>query len=235
MIMKIKEVFNSTKEEIENKMFNIFIAFCLGNKFFLKGNLINEENIKDYLKLALKDTKEKVILLIADKIQATNYNVRNNNTKSYNYRRVFRDGKKIKEQLENFVDKYFSDKKERIKIIQWEEYENQDLFCKETTRIIYKKFNEDKIFREEVFKRVKETMTDRYFTDKQYWEMCNYILDEFSVVYSGLVFEKMYYGLFFYPKMDSIAYFIEDVKKGKLFPELTKKLPKEKVALAIVN
>ena len=70
-IMKIKKIFNTTKKEIESKKFNIFIGISLGNKWFTK------ENLQEYLNWALENTKEKVLILIADKIHIINYNVRN--------------------------------------------------------------------------------------------------------------------------------------------------------------
>jgi len=236
--MEIKEIFNTTKREIESKKFNIFIAICLKNKFFLNGNSINEENLKFYLNLALKNTKEKVLFLIADKIQVTNYNARchdNEQARRYNSRRVLRDGDQIKENLREFAKKLPKEIQDKIDILQWEEYENTDSFCKKTTNLVYKEFGGNLEFREHVFNVIKKTMTDRPFTDKQYWEMCNYLLDEFSLVYSGLTFKEKYYGLFFYPQMDSTSHFIEDLKSKKIFSELAAKLPKEKVALAIVS
>ena len=99
----------------------------------------------------------------------------------------------------------------------------------------YDTYEKNPKFNKEVFNRTKTTMTDKPFTDEQYKELSKYILDEFSVVYSGISYQEDYYGLFFYPNMDETAYFFEDLKDGKIFPELNKNLPKEKVALAIIN
>ena len=76
--MGIQQLFNTTKKDIESKKYNIFIPICLGNKFFTK------KNTKKYLLWAIDHTKDKVLVLIADKIQAINYDVRNNNTEEYN-------------------------------------------------------------------------------------------------------------------------------------------------------
>ena len=233
--MKIKEIYSSNIQEIKSKKFNVFIALCLGNQFFLDKTSINKKNIKKYLNLALKHTKEKVIFLIADKIQITNYNVRNNNTRSYNVRRIAREGEKIKENLSNFIKKNYKRKLNKIDIIQWEDYEKEDPLYESTTKLIYEQFNKNSIFKGEVFNRIKGTMIDRPFTKEQYWEMCNYLLDEFSTVYSGIQYKKVDYGIFFYPKMDSTAMFIDEIRTGKLFPEIREKLPKRLGAMAIVN
>ncbi len=234
-MVEIKELFSITKEELESKKYNIFIAICLGNKFFLNKDSINEKNIKEYLDFALKYSKDKVMFLIADKIQATNYNVRNHDTSSYNERRVLREGIKIKEQLSKLVNSLPKEIQEKVDILSWEEYEEKDLLFKETTKIVYEEFRNNQKFKNQVLEAIKTTMTDREFREEQYWTMCNYLLDEFSLVYSGIIFKEIDYRLFFYPTMDSTSHFIEDLKQGKIFPELTKKLPKEIVSLAIVN
>lgn len=61
--MKIREYIGTTSEEVESRKHNIFIAICLGNKFFLNGNVINEENMTEYLDWALKNTKDKGLSL----------------------------------------------------------------------------------------------------------------------------------------------------------------------------
>ena len=125
--MEVREYIGTTSEEVESKKHNIFIAICLGNKFFLNGNLINEENITKYLSWALKNTKDKVLILVADKVQATNYNVRNkHHSKQANLRRVLRDGAEIKLNLEKLIEKFPKDEQNKIKIIRWEEYEKKD-------------------------------------------------------------------------------------------------------------
>ncbi len=227
--MEIKEYFSTTKEKVEAKEHNIFVAICLGNKFFTK------ENIREYLKWALKYTKDKVLLFVADKIQVTNYNVRNNSSKGYNLRRVLRDGAKIKFMLKELVAELPKNKQDKIKVIQWEEYEKSDKFYNKVHRLVYKEFRENKKFKNEILKVVKTSVVDREFSEEEYLEFCNYVLDEFSLVYSGTLYDGDHYGMFFYPNMDSVAYFFEELKKENIFPELIKKLPKEKVALVILN
>lgn len=234
--MEVREYVGTTSEEVESKKHNIFIAICLGNKFFLNGNLINEENITKYLSWALKNTKDKVLILVADKVQATNYNVRNKkHSKQANLRRVLRDGAEIKLNLEKLIEKFPKDEQNKIKIIRWEEYEKQDPYYKKTTNLVYEEFENNKKFKNAVFNVIKTTITDRKFTEEKYWALCNYILDEFYLLYSGIKYEGDYYGLLIYPFMDSTGYFIEDIKKRIKFSELADKLPEDKCTYAIMN
>lgn len=75
--MDIK-VFNSTKEKIEEREDNIFIGISLG---VLKP--LTKELAKDYIDWALRNTKEKVVILIADEIAKFNYKI----FSSYNERK----------------------------------------------------------------------------------------------------------------------------------------------------
>ncbi len=226
--MELKNYFNTTKENVKAKKHNIIIPLCLGNRFFMERDFsINEENISQYLTFALENTKDKVLLLIADKIQVTNYDVRTHNSKKYNRKKVLRDGIKVKNKLENFVG--------NVPIIQWEDYEQKDPFCDSTTNLLYNEFKNNTKFRNEVLNTVKTSVTDRKFSEDDYLTLCNYILDEFSLAYSGTVYNGVHYDLYIYPFVDSTVRLIDKIQKAEIFPELNQKLPKEKMALAILN
>ncbi len=72
--MEIKTYLNCTEQEIQSKKFNIFVGISLGNKYFTK------DNIKKYVLWALENTKDDVLVLIADKNHAINYEVFNDYT-----------------------------------------------------------------------------------------------------------------------------------------------------------
>lgn len=235
--MKIREYVNTTSEEVMSKKHNIFIAICLGNKFFVKGNSINEKNVMAYLNWALDNTKDKVLILIVDKIQVTNYNVRNKRrSKQNDLERVLRDGAEIKLNLKKLIEKFSKDEQDKIKIIQWEEYEKEDPVYKKTTALVYKEFENNTEFRNTVLDTIKTTVTDRKFTEEKYMELCKYILDEFSLVYSGIEYDGDYYKFLIYPHTDSTVYFIADIIKQIRFPKLADKLPaKDRCAYIIMN
>lgn len=230
--MNIQEYFHISQEEIKEKKYNIIIPICLGNKFFSEKTVIND-NVRRYLEWALEHTKDKVLFVIVDKIQLTNYLIRHKNrSEKSGLKHVLTEGQKIKSNIEKLVSKSH-DKK--IEIIIWDEYEKQDNFCHNTTQLVYKEFESNKEFRTAVLSAVKTSVTDRPFSNEEYLKLCNYVLDEFSIVYSGTMYEKDYYGLYIYPETDSVVYLIENIKAGRLFSTLEEKLPNVKVALAILK
>jgi predicted acetyltransferase len=60
------KLFGINEEELNSKLFNIFIGISLGNKF------LNKEIAEKYLRFCLEKTKEKVLVLIADEIDCVN-------------------------------------------------------------------------------------------------------------------------------------------------------------------
>lgn len=233
--MNIEKIFNITKKDIEAKKLNIFVPICVGNKFFLDG-VTPTETISNYINWALQHTKEKIIILIVDKIQITNWIIRNSKI-SYeqNMRRLMRKGLQIKEKFQELLKKLPKEEQKKIEIIRWEDYCENDTFCNKTTKIIYKEFKNNKEFRKNVLESVKASITDRTFDEESYVTLCNYVLDEFSLVYHGAELKGIHYNLYVYPYTDEVLEFIEKIKKGQQFPELSKKLNNKKTAVILLN
>jgi len=232
--MRIEKTSN-VKEGAKAKKYNIFVPICVGNKFFL-NDATPTETISNYINWALKHTKEKIIVLIVDKIQITNWIVRNSNV-SYeqNMRRLMKKGLQIKEKFRELVEKLSEEDQKKVKILRWEDYCKNDSFCKKTTEIVYKEFKNNGRFREKVLESVKASITDRSFDKGSYLTLCNYVLDEFALAYHGVEFEGIYYGLFIYPYSDEVSELIGDIQKGTLFPELSKKLNRKKTEVFFLN
>ena len=233
--MLIKKIFNTSLKDIEEKRFNILIPICVGNKFFLNG-VDPTENVLKYINWALNNTKDRVLILIADKIQISNWVVKNSNvSKEMNMRRLMRRGEKIKENILEIKNKLSDHLKSKITMLRWEDYFEKDLYCKTTTNIIYEEFKTNKDFKQSVFESVKNSITDKEFTEEEYLTLCNYVLDEFSVVYHGVKIEKEYYGLYAYPETDEVLELIESIKKGNNFKKLEENLPKQKISVVLIK
>ncbi|MCF7820542.1 MAG: class I SAM-dependent methyltransferase [Candidatus Pacebacteria bacterium] len=233
--MIIKQYFNITEEEIKLKSRNIFVPICLGNKFFVVNNQVTD-NLAEYIKWALDHTKERVLVFIVDKIQDTNYLVRNKvGNLTYSRKRVIEDGQLIKKSVTKLIKEKFLDQKNKIEVITYKEYEKLDLYCLSSTVEAYKEFKNNYDFQRAVIETVKLTVRDRNFSEYEYLRLGDYILDEFSLVYSGLAFKNIFYNLFIYPKTDATVYFIENIQKGNFFQKLAQRLPQETTGLAILN
>ncbi len=235
--MEVVDYVNTNSKEVESRKHNILIPICLGNKFFSHKNEITD-NVRKYIEWALKFTKEKVLILVVDKIQDTNYYVRSSGSKSRSAssRRVLRDGQEIKNNILSTIKNSFSDtEREKIDIICYEEYEKTDPNCIEVTEKVYAQFKDDASFRESVLGAVKSSVNDREFSDEEYLTLCEYVLDEFALVYTGIEYGGRYYGLYVYPEIDAVVDLVASIQQGHSFIELHKKLPARQIGLAIVS
>jgi len=104
-----------------------------------------------------------------------------------------------------------------------------------TTHLVYKEFKNNKEFQDKVLETSKTTVIDREFSEKKHWRLCDYILDEFSLCYTGIKNNKGSYKLLLYPESDSTVHFLTEIQQGKIFPKLNKKLPQEKVSYVILR
>ncbi len=231
--MQIIKTFNTDKNSVLNKKFNIFVPICLGNKFFINKYELTK-HVEEYIEFALKHTKEKVIILIADKIQATNYAVRNKKSFVISQENVLLERLKIKNKVLELIKNNFP-KNTNLEVISYSEYEQGDLYNRDTTLAVYKEFKNNPEFARAVFETVKTTQKDRKFTDQEHLKLADYILDEFSLVYSGLTYKGIYYGVFLYPNIDSTVYLIENIQLGNLFKKLSDILPRQKCGVVILN
>lgn len=226
--MRTKKYFNTNSEKVKNKDHNIFIPICLGNKFFTKKTKPTN-NLIEYYYWALQHTKEKVLFIIVDDIQLSNYLVRSStSSESQSKRRIKRESNAVKINIEQIIKG-----NTQTKVIQWKDYEEEDPYCSKTSHILYKEFKDNTTFREYIIQTVKTSVTDRPFSEKKYFLLANYILDEFSLCYSGLQYKGTTFDLFPYPKSDSALEFISNIQQKQIFPKLYEKLPKQKTGIVL--
>jgi len=212
----IKKVIGSSKEEIEKKKFNIYIGISLGNKWFTK------KNIREYIVWALKHTKNKVVILIADKLHSINYEIRGGYNHERAVKKALREGNKFLKLLKGIISGLPDEKKEKIDIIRWEKLEKISEH-KKAVKILYREFNKNKDFKKHISRIVKQSM-EKEFSEKEIEKLSYYVLNELPEMLRGFYYKKDYYNAYIYPFYMSVADFVEKLQKKKLFPRLYDKL-----------
>ena len=202
------------------------IGISLGNKYF------TNENIREYILWALENTKEKVLVFIADKIHAVNYQVRWGYEQSQATSVALRKGKEMKEQIASIIDKFPKDK-EKIAVIGWEEIENTEKYKKEKA-IFEKAFQNNKEFRNRIMEIIESNINPQIIKLKEgdYEKLALYPLYELPIFISGLEFNKTLFNCLPYPKIGKIDQLEIELQNGKTFPEISKQLDiKNKVVI----
>ena len=228
--MKIKKLLNITKEGFETKRFNIFIGISLGNKYFSK------KNITEYLIWAIKNTRDKVALLIADKINAINYEVRRGYSKKRALNVALKKGEEIERSAKKMLNALGLEKKNKVYILRWKNIENKKEYLREK-KIIEGFYKTDDGFREEIIKIVKENVNNKIIKLKggDYEKLVKYPLSELPIFIKGFKHKGTLFNLTAYPGIGRIDYLAKDIQDGKRFIGLKKKLnPKNKCIIAEV-
>lgn len=217
--MKIK-IFNSDEEEIKNKKFNIFIGISIGT---IKPS--NEKLFKKYISWALKNTKEEIVILIADEIAKFNYRVFSKYSETKAQKRAIREGKKYLDFFKTILEKEFKNKKS-INFVIWKDIwdERKD----KIKQILEEEYRINKKFKEKVLFFVKEYAKNRKkdLDEDKLNYLSQYIIYELATLLDGIEYKNINYKLLLYPTFTNsgMSKFVVDIENNKFLLKLSKKL-----------
>lgn len=209
--MIIKKYLNTSREEIASKKFNIIIGISLGNKYFTK------ENIKKYILWALENTKEDVLVVIADEIQAINLEVLDRYTKKRAEDKATRMGDELEKQIFEIILGLSKEKRKIIKIIRWKKLLTKNYRTK--IQLIRKEFETNEKFHDFIIKIAKENpkILKKNLSEQELDSVAEYVIQELPLF---ITIE----GLIPYPGLGLMDRLIMGLQNKTLFPELSRKL-----------
>lgn len=216
MSMRIATYLNTSKQEVFAKKLNIIIGVSLGNKYFTK------EHILDYLLWSVENTKEKVTVLIPDKIHAVNYEVRSGYNNKRAEKKAQREGGKIKNIVEEIINGFSTEQKVMVNILKWEEIETEN--HKRMVAIFYDEFINNPKFKKDILDIVKEYFCSEKLANCDYEKLATYVLEELPMLVAGIEYEGIKYDLLPYPGISKIDYLKIGLQESTIYPELSKKL-----------
>lgn len=214
--MRIARYFNTTELDILPNKVNFIIGISLGNKYF------SREHIKEYILWSVDNAKEKVVVLIADKIHAINYEARFHYAKGKALKLAMKDGLKIQKTIDGIIGELPQEKQIMVEVVHWEEIEDQ--IFKHNFSILEKAFKTNVNFRDTVFAIVKEAIKSGLLSELDYEQLCTYPISELPIFLNGFDCKGIVYDAQIYPGVSKIDYLTDDLGKGKVFSEITKNL-----------
>ena len=220
MICMHTKVFNSSDEEIKSKKFNVFVGISVGVK------PLDENMAKEYISWALQNSKEDIIILIADEIAKYNYIVFSSYNENKSLKRAYRDGDEHKEIFESAISKFFKDESKRIKIIHWKDILSEEYNqAKEVIEIFYEQ-NKDFQNKINYFLRKYTERRNKELSEEKLKILSKYIISELPTLLSGINFENKHYDLLLYPTYvhSGLSELSTNIFKGIEFSELKEKL-----------
>jgi len=223
--MKIVTYLNTNKEEVKSKKFNIWIGISLGNKLFTK------ESIKKYIEWALKYTKEDVLVVIGDRLQAINFEVLDGYSKIRALKTALRDGDKKEKEIKEILLELSIDEAKKVKVVRFR-HVTASKYHDYRLEILNIEFKTNSNFHNYIIKILNENkkVSSKNLSTDELDKLAQYILQEIPVYLNGAKYGGLpehggkTYLLQIYPGIGLVDTLIIGLQDGTLFPELTEKL-----------
>ena len=210
--------FNVEQKEIDERIFNIFVGISLGNK------LLTPELAKHYVKWAHEKTNKNVVILIADKIDAINWEVfrglshedalEKTEQKGYGISGMFDKARRTLAK-ETGDTGYISN----VHIIFWDDILNRGYDMLRS--VLENEYKTNIPFQEEVLYFVNKycALRDVEISTEKKHLLADYILDELPTLIGGILWDKTLYNLILYPTYidTGMSQFVLDIRGGKYF------------------
>lgn len=217
--MRIVTYLNTTKEEVESKKYNIWFGISLGNKYFSK------ENIEKYIPWLIDHTKDHLLIVIADTIQAINIEVFDELTKKRAEAIAERKGKQKQIEIEEIINKINTTHQKKINIVCWNAVEEPEE-KRQCYKIIKDEFLNNLKFKDFIISIIKDfpKAAQKGCSIEEYEKLAEYILRELPLYINGAYYNGIRYLLQPYPGLTKLDDLIVGLQNKTMFPELAERL-----------
>jgi len=212
------EYFDFTREEIENKLFNIFVGISLGNK------LITPKLAKKYVKWAHEHTKDNAVILIADDIDTINWTVFRGMTQKEAEEKVGHKGYGVKGLFDSAARNLSREENDptyisNVHFLFWSDIKNKGF--DDLKKVLAKEYKTNESFREQVLYFVDKyiELRDVEVSSDDKDKLADYIISELPTLLGGIRWNDTLYNLVLYPTYadSGMSKFVLDIRGGKYF------------------
>lgn len=212
------QYFHVTQEEIDKKLFNVFIGISLGNK------LLTPELAERYVKWAHKNTKDNAVVLIADDIDFINWMIFRGFSREEAEKKVRQKGYGMKGMFDKAIRNLARAENDptyitKVHIIFWSDALNWGY--DQLKEILAEEYKTNQKFREQVLYFVNKyiELREAEISDKDKDKLADYIISELPMLIGGIYWNDTLYNLILYPTyVDSgMSQFVLDIRGGKYF------------------
>ena len=116
--------FGANTKEIYNKKYNIFIGISISNKKLTPKMALN------YLKWAVCNTREKVAVVIADKLNIVNYKILDKYSKNRSEKIAKKIGDEFEKMFRVAMKKLPEKGKNKVSVYRWDRIEESNNYTK---------------------------------------------------------------------------------------------------------
>jgi len=214
--------FGATSEQISKKKYNIFIGVSISNK------KLDEDMAYNYLKWSVKNTKAKVVVIIADYLDIVNYEIFSSYSSGKSQKRVEKEGEDFKKIFRGASSKLSKQDQKKINIYKWGDVKKSKHY-QEVYNYLLKSYQKMPEFKSAVLFFVKKYVRKRgklkiLENQKKLDKLATYILGELPTLLQGIYLNGIHYDLCIYPTYfaSGMSQFVMDIWENEL--EISKEL-----------
>lgn len=213
--MQLHLIRGGSKENLENKQYNIGVGISLGNKWF------TIENIVELVKWSLQYARENVIVYVADSIHAINLEVRNDISFEKALVKANKMGSDILKAVEIELSKKLSKEDyNKVVYVKWNDLISDNFTKKvEYLKLLYSN-NFD--FKQSIHAIVKGFVQkeQRNFSEDKINRFGDYIIEEMPEIISRVKMKGISCDAYTYPYDGELTILVEKIQKGEIFLEI---------------
>ena len=221
-MIRIENYLNTTRQEVEDKSFNIWIGISLGNKYFTK------KHIRTYIQWALEYTKTNVLVVISDVLHAINLQILDKKSSISALRKARNMGDAKYSEVAEVISELSPEAQNKIYVVRWGDITNTEQY-QHNLETVKNEYVLDREFREHIRHIVRNGRQDRteridQLTEQELDELCGYVLNEIPLFINGVQLNSTLYTLIPYPGLTELDELFIGLQNKNLFPRLAEKL-----------
>jgi cyclo(L-tyrosyl-L-tyrosyl) synthase len=222
--MRIAGWINTTREEVEARRHHVWLGISLGNRYF------SPEHVGGYIRWALAHTKERVLVVIGDALQAINIEILDSRTPHHAMKRAMTLGDRRHAEVSGLVAALPEAERARVRVAHFAEVTGAPAY-RQNLAAIEEAYRGHAGFRAHVQAMVRAGRPDHAdkiarLPEERLDRLAEYILHELPLYVDGAEAEgeAEAFTLSLYPAHTAIDDLVTGLHDGTLFPDLAARL-----------
>ncbi len=213
--MQLYKIRSGNISVLKNKGYLICVGISLGNKWF------TPENILSLIQWSLKNSLGNVVVCPADDIHAINIQVRRRVSTVKAQEIAQKMSKELMDKVKQMVEAKLSfEEGSRVVYANWSDLQTEDY--RDKVRFMYDLYENNLDFKREIVSLVEghTSQEERNYRPEDLDKFATYLLEEFPEVAGIVPIKGVFCDAYVYPRDGEMTQFVEEIQKGKKFPEI---------------
>ncbi len=207
-------------DDVERHAYNLWLGISLGNNFF------TEEHLRAVIEFALHFTKEKVLVLIPGRMQASNYMHLEDFSRAKSLRKAFAEEDRKTNEIMNIISNLDASQTQLISVASYDDVCTPEYI--KQRELLFREFSKEEMFYSDVIDVVEEIINSRKRTlfKKRSEGLALYVLNEIPFFLNGVqkLDSTLRYEVVVYPGVGGIDRLVNKIAEIDSYDQLRAKL-----------